>query len=70
MGEVVRIGGRITFYLSKLWKAKFPILCDFILLVRLQEKFEIDQAWEWKGQELLTLFSGAGPSGRQERQRE
>ena len=28
--------------LSKLSQAKFSILCDFILLVRLQEKFEID----------------------------
>ena len=38
----------IIFHLSKLWKAKFLILCDVILLVRLQEKFEIDHSWEWK----------------------
>ena len=39
----------IVFHLSKLWKAKFFILCDIILLVRLQEKFELEHSWEWKG---------------------
>ena len=28
VSEVVRIGGIIIFYLSKLWKAAFSILCD------------------------------------------
>ena len=36
-----------SFNLSKLWKAKFFILCDVILLMRLQEK--LDHSWEWKG---------------------
>ena len=27
-------------------KAKFFTLCDVTLLVRLQEKFEIDHSWE------------------------
>ena len=31
------------------WKATFFLLCDAIFLVRLQEKFEIDHSWEWKG---------------------
>ena len=39
----------IIFHLSKLWKAKFSILRDVIFLVKLQEKFEIDHSWEWKG---------------------
>ena len=38
---------RIIFNLSKLWKAKFFILCDAILLVRLQVKLEIDHSWVW-----------------------
>ena len=33
--EVVRVGSIIIFHLSKLWKAKFFILCDVILLMRL-----------------------------------
>ena len=37
-----KIGSIIIFHLSKLWKARFFILCDAIFLVRLQEKFEID----------------------------
>ena len=44
--EVARIGSKIIFHMSKLWKAKFFILCDVILLVRPQEKFEIDHSWE------------------------
>ena len=44
--DVVRIGTMIIFHLSKLWKAKFFILCDAIFLVRLQGKFEIDLSWE------------------------
>ena len=39
----------IISHLNKLWKAKFFTLCDVIFLVRLQEKFEIDHSWEWKG---------------------
>ena len=35
----------INFHLSKLWKAKFFILCDVIFLVRLQGKFDIDHSW-------------------------
>ena len=46
--DVVRIGSVIIFHLSKLWRAKFFILFDVILLVRLQEKSEIDSSWEWK----------------------
>ena len=49
ISEEVRIGSIITFHLSKLWKAKFFILCDVIFLVRMQEKCEIDHRWEWKG---------------------
>ena len=48
ISEVVRIG-IIFYHPSKLWKAKFFILCDVIFLVRLQEKFEIDHSWELKG---------------------
>ena len=40
--DVVRIGSRIIFHRSKLWKTKFFILCVVIFLVRLQGKFEID----------------------------
>ena len=47
--EVVRSGSKIIFHLSKLWKAKFFILCDVIFLVRPQGKFETDHSWEWKG---------------------
>ena len=36
---IVRIGSIIIFHLSKLWKVKFFILCDVILLVKLQGKF-------------------------------
>ena len=49
ISEVVRIGVIIICHLSKLWKNKFSILYDGIFLVRLQEKFEIDHSWEWKG---------------------
>ena len=49
ISEVVRIGSIIIFHLSKLWKAKFFILCDVIFLVRLQGKIEIVHSWEWKG---------------------
>ena len=37
---------KIIFHLSKLWKAKFFILCDVVFLVRLQGKFEIDHSRE------------------------
>ena len=50
MSEAMRIGSIIIFLLSKLWKAKFFILCDVIFLVRLQGNFEIDHSCEWKGQ--------------------
>ena len=50
--EVVRIVSIIIFRLSKLWKAKFFILCGVTFLVRLQGKFEIDHSWEWKGEAL------------------
>ena len=49
MSGVAWIGSKITINLSKLWKAKFSILCDVIFLVRLQEKFDIDHSLEWKG---------------------
>ena len=39
----------IIFHRSKLWKAKFFILCDVIFLVRLWEKLEIDHSWDSKG---------------------
>ena len=35
IGDALRIGS-IIFHPSKLWKAKFSILCDVIFLVRLQ----------------------------------
>ena len=38
----VRIASIIIFHLSKLWKAKFFILCDVTFLVRLQGKIELD----------------------------
>ena len=40
--DLLRIGSIIIFHLSKLWKAKFFILCNVIFLVRLQGKFDID----------------------------
>ena len=46
ISEVVRIGSITIFDLSKLWKAKFSILCDVIFVVRLQGKFDSDQSWE------------------------
>ena len=48
LSEVVVIGSIIIFHLSKLWKAKFFVLCDVIFLARLQGKFEIYHYWEWK----------------------
>ena len=48
MSDVVRIGSIIISQLSKLWKAKFLILCGVKFLVRLQEKFHIDHSWERK----------------------
>ena len=45
--EVVRIGSIIIFHLSKLLESKFFILCNVILMVRMQGKFEIDHFWEW-----------------------
>ena len=49
MSDVVRIGSIIICQHSKLWTAKFFILCGVIFLVRLQGKFDIDHSWEWKG---------------------
>ena len=49
ISEVVRIDWIIIIHLSKLWKAKFFMLCGVIFLVRLQGKFEIDHSSEWKG---------------------
>ena len=40
----MRIGLIIISHLSNLWKAKFSILCDVILRLRLQEKFDIDHS--------------------------
>ena len=34
----------VIFHLSKLWKAKFSILCDVLSLVRLQGKFDVDHS--------------------------
>ena len=55
MCEVGRIASIIIFHLSKLWKAKFFILCGVIFVVRLQGKFDIDHPWEWKGYGEFTL---------------
>ena len=47
ISEATSIGSIIMiFHLSKLSKAKFFILCDVILLVRLQGKIDIDHSWE------------------------
>ena len=47
ISDVVIIGSiNQIFHLSKLWKTKFFILCDAIILVRLQGKFAIDHSWE------------------------
>ena len=40
----MRICIKIIFHLSKLWKAKFSLLCDVIFLVRLQGNFDIDHS--------------------------
>ena len=48
ISEVIRIGSIIIFPVSKLWKAKFFILCGVIFLVSPQGKFVIDHSWEWK----------------------
>ena len=49
ISKVVRICIKIIFHLSKLWKAKFSLLCDVIFLVGLERKFDIDHSQEWKG---------------------
>ena len=36
---------------------KFFLLCDIILLARLQEKFELDHPWEWKGKQVKPIDS-------------
>ena len=59
IGEVVRIGSIIIFHLSKLWKAKFFILCDAIFLVRLQGKFDIDHSFIGLHSRFLLLLSSA-----------
>ena len=49
ISDVVRIDSIIIYPLSKLWNAKFSIMCGVIVLVRVQEKFEVDHSWEWTG---------------------
>ena len=49
MSDVVRIGSIMICQLSKLWTAKFFVLCGVIFVVRLQEKFDIDHSRELKG---------------------
>ena len=49
ISKVVRICIKIIFHLSKLWKAKFSLLCDVIFIVRLQGNFDIDHSQECKG---------------------
>ena len=50
MSDVVRIGSNIIIHPSKLWKARFSILCDVMLcLVRLQGKCEIESLLGVKG---------------------
>ena len=44
MSEVAGICRIIVFHLSKLWKAKFFILCDVMFLVRLRGKFDNDHS--------------------------
>ena len=63
--DVVRIGSIIMFHLSKLWKAKFFMLCDIIFLVGLQDKFEIDRSWEWLNP--LERWGARGVAGNGER---
>ena len=54
--KVVRISSIMLFHLSKLWKAKFFMLCDVIILVRLQGKFEINHFRVWKGKGTCYVF--------------
>ena len=49
ISQVVRVNSIIIIHLSKLWKAKFSLLCDVIFLVGLEGKFDIDHSQEWKG---------------------
>ena len=44
ISKVVRTGSIIIFHLSKLWKAKFFILCDITFLLRLLGEFETDHS--------------------------
>ena len=46
MSDAMRILLYNRFRLMKLQKAKLFMLCDVILLVRLQDKFELDHSWE------------------------
>ena len=46
ISEAGRIGSITIFHRSKLWKAKFSILCDVILVVGLQGNFNSDHSWE------------------------
>ena len=57
----------IIFHLSKLWKAKFSILCGVIFMVRLKGKLELDHSWEWKGWNLAvcSLVRRLSPTGRE-----
>ena len=49
-------GYTIVFRLIKLQKAKLFMLCDVILLVSLQDKFELDHSWEWEGSSVCLSF--------------
>ena len=60
----MRTGSIIIFHLSKLWKAKFSILCDVIFLVRMQEKFDIDQGFNCHSVSRSIYLSSEGGRGR------
>ena len=65
ISEVVRIGcgldDMIVFHLIKLWRAKFFVVCDVILLLRLQEKFDIDHWDSTRARDRGTFISLGGP---------
>ena len=62
VSEVVRIGSMVIFYLGKLWKAKFFMLCNVIFLVRLRGKFEIDHPWASEKVPPLCVFMSRDPN--------
>ena len=53
----------IILLLNKLWKVKFFILCDVILLVRLQEKFELGHCWDCRALETWSTIWECPTSG-------